>query len=501
MRLILSTEAKPVGFYATLSHCWEGLKPLQLTNDSLKQHLEGIALVDMPWTFRDAVLVTRKLRVRYLWIDSLCILQGDRADWQIEASLMHAVCSNSYCSFSATWAKNGTQGLFRQLKTTALSLEPISVSWAAPTSIKEVKHVRQCIAFELESQRWQDNVTLSPVNRRAWVLQERLLSPRVLHFCQGQIFWECRSQSASEEFPKSPIHTYMDGGSKFKDNAEYFEYVEKARSRALESWEKEAAFEAWQNIVVVYSKTSLTVATDKLIALSGIATSMLVLLGTHVAGLWRESLERQLSWAAITETDSSPCSSIPSDYCAPTWSWASIQGPIQFVACSDLIEYQVVDVELQFTTDDTTGQVLSGYLDLCGLLRSLVFTVISDTSTVYTLDVIKGPMQGNAMACFDESPINLALIIDDCAQARLYSMNIGSEKSDRSALMLRVVDVHKGIFERIGLMNWTITEGDWNGGEPALNHDIGGDQEVESAQLQALPYLRYENGQHTIRVI
>jgi len=69
---------------------------------------------ELPETFRDAVQVTRELGIRYLWIDSLCIIQDkhDCRDWYHEANLMDKVYLHSYCNISAADANDSTGGLF-----------------------------------------------------------------------------------------------------------------------------------------------------------------------------------------------------------------------------------------------------------------------------------------------------------------------------------------------------------------------------------------------------
>ena len=74
--------------YVTLSHCWGEGKPLKLNKDNEPSMLESLTLSQLPLTFRDAVHVTRQLGFRYLWIDSLCIIQDSQEDWEIESAKM-----------------------------------------------------------------------------------------------------------------------------------------------------------------------------------------------------------------------------------------------------------------------------------------------------------------------------------------------------------------------------------------------------------------------------
>src|SRR5579859_4557773 len=114
VRLIVTATEPPAGRYATLSHCWGSAQFIQLNRSTFNQLRGGIHVNEMPKTFSDAVQVTRRLGIRYLWIDSLCIFQDkdDLSDWLAEAALMHKVYSYSFCNISAAAATDPSKGLF-----------------------------------------------------------------------------------------------------------------------------------------------------------------------------------------------------------------------------------------------------------------------------------------------------------------------------------------------------------------------------------------------------
>lgn len=76
------------GKYAALSHCWGRSQLLRLTSDTKNMLLQGIELSSLPTTFQHAIAVVRLLGIRYLWIDSLCIIQDSVTDWEIESALI-----------------------------------------------------------------------------------------------------------------------------------------------------------------------------------------------------------------------------------------------------------------------------------------------------------------------------------------------------------------------------------------------------------------------------
>jgi hypothetical protein len=102
------------GKYMTLSHCWGSVQFLTTTRCTFEERKAGIQLAELPQTFKDAVSFTRSLGIRYLWIDSLCIIQQDHDDWEIEAGRMRSVYSNSYLNIAATGSSAGNGGCFRE---------------------------------------------------------------------------------------------------------------------------------------------------------------------------------------------------------------------------------------------------------------------------------------------------------------------------------------------------------------------------------------------------
>lgn len=202
---------KPHGQYVTLSHCWGKIaNPFCLNASNLNPFREsGIPLAELPRTFQDAIHFARRLRsnVKYIWIDSLCIIQGDGEDWLHESMKMCQVYRNSYCNISATAAKDGLHGLYAERDPQYLWGEEVSLN--TEDMLREragSKRKRDPQGLESLIQRcsivdpslWDRKVDTAPVYTRAWVLQERLLAPRVLHFCEDQIAWECHELDASE---------------------------------------------------------------------------------------------------------------------------------------------------------------------------------------------------------------------------------------------------------------------------------------------------------------
>ncbi len=297
------------GRYATLSHCWGGLEPLMTTRETLEERKAGIRLGDMPKTFQDAVMITRLLGVRYLWIDSLCICQHDSADWEHEGSRMEDVYSNSYVTIAAAGAPNGTVGCFVP-RPPRRSYTPFRY-----TSTGGVRgQVFSCLVPPEGTTANRDPVALArePLSGRAWTFQERALSPRTVFCCSDQFYFECKEAFRGE--------------NGFVREGRYLDLDEIAASReqSLEGVEKHLA-DAWAAIAGKYSTRKLTVATDRLPALSGLTkrfAKMYKLDPTdYAAGLWKSALVDSLLWKRGGTSVRWPLN--PQEYRAPTWSWAS----------------------------------------------------------------------------------------------------------------------------------------------------------------------------------
>ncbi|KAH6629718.1 heterokaryon incompatibility protein-domain-containing protein [Boeremia exigua] len=177
------------GSYVTLSHCWGKANFKQLTSTTEFELRAGLTSQALPKTFQDAIYVCQQLGQQYLWIDSLCIRQDDPEDWDREAAKMHLVYANAVFNIAATGAANSSVGLSFQRN--PLAHQPFCVHTGTGG------HDRWLFLPD-----WSDHTILeSPLNRRAWVSQERFLSNRIMHFTTAGLYWECRRSRASDLRP------------------------------------------------------------------------------------------------------------------------------------------------------------------------------------------------------------------------------------------------------------------------------------------------------------
>lgn len=329
----------------------------------------GIEVPSLPQTFQDAIVVARKLGIPYLWIDSLCIIQGDSKDWQHEAALMHHVYRNAACNLSALGAQSSDEGLF--LPRNAQSIRPLTVEVAWKGYPEETYAV-------VDEKFWTDRVHNAPLNRRGWVFQERLLAPRVLHFGSEQMYWECHEMDACETYPQGlPQVLRQNQQRRFKALYEGSPITSQPENSSIDQVSVHDDYDIWYNLVEQYTKCILTNDEDKLVAVSGIAkVFQFKLKDEYLAGLWRRILLDDLLWHAGPQGNESKgrATSRPQRYRAPSWSWASIDGVISPHGHSPTCENKertmaiVLAAEVSPLSQDSTGQVIGGTIRLRGIL-------------------------------------------------------------------------------------------------------------------------------------
>lgn len=320
---LVETDGKEAPYIA-LSHCWGTSRIITTTLATLEDRKRGIAEADLSQTFRHAIRTTRELGIAYIWIDSLCIIQDNSLDWQIESAKMASIYENAYLTIAGTRAKDGSIGMFTQTPDFEVSGATKLGERYRLFFRKEIQHVRVMENGDDEH----------PLLGRAWCFQERLISPRVLHYGPQELSYECQSTVACEcdgiegyetELPQ-PKWAY---GTNFEDDTnDYYRQC------------------SWRSLIMQYSDLGLTKKEDCFPALSGIATQMADVRGARcVAGMWEDSLNDDLLWAGSAlgpprsvsvDKDNSDsgqmCARIsrPANWRAPSWSWASTEANIYY---------------------------------------------------------------------------------------------------------------------------------------------------------------------------
>ncbi len=294
---IVNVDENTAGRYVALSHCYRHRDIAQANLLPISQEKVEIAL--LPKTFQDAVVVTRDLGVKYLWIDELCIALQDAKDWARDSANVGAVFTNAYLTLAATGAKDTSEGLFLQRRpreyvlvdhTTAENVEGQIMACVLPLS----KEAIDDYYLDMQSE---------PLSQDVWAFQDRVLSPRTLHFASDQIYLECQKGFISED-GLDLSHANLHGGSRFDRIPQ----------------DKEKAISAWHGMLWGYGRRFPENADDKLPAIANLARAYAeILQDEYIAGLWKQHLVESLSWQSLRRNDLAQSS-------APSWSWASFGG-------------------------------------------------------------------------------------------------------------------------------------------------------------------------------
>lgn len=304
--------------YVALSHRWGTSEGFVLTSANKPTLEGGVYLADVPDTVRDAVVVTRALGLRYLWIDAMCIIQDDHGDWHQEAVTMSKVYGLATCTIAATNSGFDNTGFFTTRN--QYRFRACRVPNPFKKDSKYGFHIRSQYLSRIHAREVRDSLWYN----RGWVFQERTLSPRLLVFSRTQIMWACAHLQAAETWPCGKT------SENHIDQFESFE-VEKARLHDLldSAYGVRRGHFAWWTFLQDYvSSAQLKFLSDRLVAIQGIATLVQTLTGqTYCGGIWlNHDLPSSLLWFVTTPMETGS----PVEYRAPSWSWASADGPIHF---------------------------------------------------------------------------------------------------------------------------------------------------------------------------
>ncbi|KAK4159284.1 heterokaryon incompatibility protein-domain-containing protein [Cladorrhinum sp. PSN259] len=292
--------------YVALSYCWGTQNNnLKTTPETIQRHKQGIPFTDLPLTFQHTAQIARAVDVQYIWIDSLCIIQDEehKTDWNREAPRMADVYRGSFLTVSATWGDTPHSGCF---------IDPQPGTTIGPIVVREVKHFPDTLRVALPENNPAEGFHLLT---RGWTYQERTLSPRLIHFGRHEMIWECSTSCTCECGQAKDSHLGL-------SKAQFHDLIS---SPWGEKWPN-----AWRRMIIQYSALHLTYASDKLPALSGLADQIQRSSNqTYIAGMWQETLVLDMCWY-LPRIAGKPPKRPYATYQAPSWSWASVNGPVEY---------------------------------------------------------------------------------------------------------------------------------------------------------------------------
>lgn len=393
-RVYLKEPCGEADEYAALSYCWgadyQDSGPTTKTSNIVSHRNDGIDIERLPKIILEAIQATRRLGLRYLSVDRLCIIQDSPEDWAHEAALMCAVYSGATLTLSADGSSSATEGLFQTDQ--ALS-KIVYKDYVDPDGYATLIVLTQRQPHDtVESRRLSSS---QPIDTRGWTMQERLMSRRILHFTSDEMAWECDAVTECE--------CRRDSGASSRELS----------PKGLQ--DMESIYEKWCVITQDYAKRSTRYDTDKLPALRGLVERFQRLMADlsgadskqpdeYLAGLWRGDLVAQLAWKFPSKSDleaffkgttdvarirEANAEGVPDRldtirersnnrhwretdrYVAPSWSWAHLRGPMSYLTCeprapfisyAEIIEAQTVPVR----RTEPAGQVSSGFITLNG---------------------------------------------------------------------------------------------------------------------------------------
>jgi Heterokaryon incompatibility protein (HET) len=271
--------------YFALSHCW-GTQPITtLLTANYEAFKQALPLSDLQQTFVDAINLTRRLQIKYLWIDSLCIVQDSTTDWESEALAMGDVYANAFCTIAATGFPDGNNGLLTKRDPDLVPPIRFTVSSNALP-----QHGLPSGSYYCFNDFWQEGVVEAPLSQRAWCFQERCLSRRIVHFGPRQVLWECMDTEKCDIFPNILPATFR---TKYKQENAFTKVDLKLHSGLRIS--------AWFDTVNEYTAGSLTYEYDKLAAIAGLASKQIWTRPyRYWAGLWDCGFHYNLLWEGIS---------------------------------------------------------------------------------------------------------------------------------------------------------------------------------------------------------
>jgi hypothetical protein len=443
--------------YIALSHCWGSSQTYKAEKRSIEHRMKSLQWRDIPKTFQDAILTTHSLGFRYLWIDSLCIIQDDEDDWAMESSKMSHIYANAILTIAAAAAKDDTQGFLhgRDHIGTAIAFSG------------------ENLAIKIREDIHHNRATTGPLVQRAWVFQERLLSRRILFYEEHEMVWECRMARMCECSSDLDHSTY-----RVKMNDMLFDEPDYSTVSLLGAYKftqtnraNSETYRWWRGVVTPqYSRLQLTKPTDRLPALSGLAAAVQQKTqDKYLARLWLSDLTRGLLWKPST------IARFPDVYLAPSWSWASVHGHITYrkMGPSD-VSFEVIDTRIEQATVDPTGAVRCGELQLrCPVIPTtlqasrpknwyshVMYALGAELRTVLQLDTPITHANVETLEGRKQTAVRSSKFADPAHVCKVYFALIAKESSADRVFPAGIILGHSasriGMFERLG--TW---EGVW----------------------------------------
>jgi hypothetical protein len=297
-------------------------------------------ITDLPLTIQDAITTTRILGFRYLWIDSACIIQDSAEDWDRESRQMGSIYELSFCTIAATCAKDSASGFLKFRSHTTIRLKAGGNMYLPDQGYMYFTNQPTSDPHCIEE---------ATLNTRGWVLQERLLSRRIIHFAEDQIYWECRYHVAAEDGLLKPD---------MQPGQDQLMGVTRALTQRPST---ETFVTLWLNVIERYSQLKFTFEKDRLPGLLGLKEQLASLTDLHyVEGHWFSSPGNAIPRSLLFYVDG-----FEGVHCAekqhPSWSWVGKGSAVTYEATNSLPTATYISMEDR--TILIRGHIFPAWLD------------------------------------------------------------------------------------------------------------------------------------------
>ena len=466
------------GFYCALSYCWGGDQEHKTLVERYDEYKTGLPYSRLPKTIADAIYVTRNMGLEYIWIDSLCIIQDSDEDKQAEMGKMMHIYQNTQFTISVASAKSVKDGFLDP----RLDDPDLNVFYQP---IRADKHTMGSVFISNSGVSFASASTgKQHINTRSWTLQESILTPRLLTFSSIHMIWKCQTgyepdfHSTFRDKREKREHNRSDKDGPWRPWANFAGYMsvplkDLAKTATPEAPKTDEAFDAcrgmystWHSILGEYTIKELTVESDRLPAIAGVAQAFAThFKSEYYAGLWGNFLVFDLMWSnwlsdsAVTKTG------------FPSWSWTTINGKHSYqLGNTNYAVAEVISCETLLVSESNPfGAVTAGKLVIRGHLKRM--WIEPEKSGVYNDDgelikdaefITDGALKDYKPESEDESLIEVwGLVLGESPGAVLHTdypncCSGGECKNDESleCRMMVLIDYppQKGYYYRIGLV-------------------------------------------------
>lgn len=322
--------------YCALSYCWGKTDFKGATQERMAEYLVALPVASIPSTITDAFEVAAALGFRHIWVDALCIIQDDEADWLVEARNMSSVYEGAALTLAASSALSCQGSLFVTREHARYPLIPFEFAGVTLCPVKFA----------------DDFVYNRPWRRRAWTMQEESLARRVLYWDQLMLSWICRE-----------AQWYEWGREKRSEQSMMLKWSSKPPSiisfsnrLLLGCSGDDLVYAHWRRACRDYWARSVTLSRDWPVAMLGMASIAQQMLPNDrlVWGMWERKLLEDMLWTWTKPVwDNTELSAIPRNAYAPTWSWFSRlgQGELLYPSESNLDDPMALCLSIDASDD------------------------------------------------------------------------------------------------------------------------------------------------------